>query len=168
MEKQACRGLVDLVKPLTYNLADALATPGLPKRKIKSKRKVRQATSSESSAEKPPKTKLRMATNIGQVAEQVKSINSAATSGNVDGDGQSSSSGRAAPPGHQQARAGKKGEQFCKDFCKMSTVKKELRDDKEERTHRRNIACHYDALAENKFVGTIRTTESLLPTLKPA
>ena len=71
MEKQACRGLVDLVNPLTYNLADALATPGLPKRKAKPKRKVRQATSSESSAEKPPKTKLKMATNNGQVAEQV-------------------------------------------------------------------------------------------------
>ena len=168
MEKQACRGLVDLVNPLTYNLADALTTPGLPKRKIKPKRKVRQATSSESSAEKPPKSKLRMATNNGQVADAVKSINnaSAATSGNVDGDGQSSS-GRVAPPGHQQVRAGKKGEQFCRDFCKMNTVKKELRDNKDERTFRRNISCHYDALTENKFVGTTRTTESLLPTLKP-
>ena len=49
----------------------------------------------------------------------------------------------------------------------MSTVKKGLRDDKDERNYRRNISCHYEALAENKFVGTIRTTESLLPTLKP-
>ena len=153
---------------LTYNLADALATPGLPKRKAKSKRKVRQATSSESSAEKPPKTKLKMATTNGQVAEKVASINnaSAATSGNVDSDGQSSS-GHVAQPGHQQARVGKQGEQFCREFCKMSTVKKGLRDDKDERNHRKNISCHYDALAENKFVGTIRTTESLLPTLKP-
>ena len=49
----------------------------------------------------------------------------------------------------------------------MTMVKKGLRDDKDERNHRKNISCHYDALAENKFVGTIRTTESLLPTLKP-
>ena len=59
-----------------------------------------------------------MATTNGQVAEKIASINntSAATSGNVDSDGQSSS-GRVAPPGHQQARVGKQGEQFCKDFC---------------------------------------------------
>ena len=168
MEKQACRGLVDLVGPLTYDLADAILTPGLPKRKPKYKKRVRQATSSESSAEKPIRTNPKMASTTGQVAEKVASINnaSAATSGNVDSDGQSSS-GHVAPPGHQQARVGKQGEQFCKEFCKMSTVKKGLRDDKDERNHRKNISCHYDALAENKFVGTIRTTESLLPTLKP-
>ena len=145
MEKQACRGLVDLVNPLTYNLADALTTPGLPKRK-KPKRKVRQATSSESSAEKPPKSKPRMSANNGQVAAVVKAIDAASASnnGNVDGDGQSTS-GRIVPPGHQQVRAGKKGEQFCRDFCKMNPVKKELRDNKDERTFRRNISCHYDA-----------------------
>ena len=125
MEKQACRGLVDRIGPLTYNLADAILTPGLPKRKLKSKRKVRQATSSESSAEKPTRKNLKMAITNGQVAEQIASINnaSAATSGNVDSDGQSSS-GRVAPPGHQQARVGKQGEQFCKDFCKMTFVKR--------------------------------------------
>ena len=117
MEKQACRGLVDLVGPLTYNLADAILTPGLSKRKIKSKRKVRQSTSSESSAEKPFRKNLKMATSNGHVAEKI----AAATSGNEDSDGQSSS-GRTAPPGHQQVRVGKRGEQFCKEFCKMSTV----------------------------------------------
>ena len=49
----------------------------------------------------------------------------------------------------------------------MTPVKKGLRDEKEERNHRKNVACHYEAIAENKFVGTIRTSESLLPTLKP-
>ena len=127
MENQACRGLVDLVGPLTYNLADVILTPGLCKRKVKPKRKDRQSTSSESSAEKPLRKNLKMATAKGQVAEKIASINnaSAATSGNDDSDGQSTS-GRTNPPGHQQARVGKKGEQFCKDFCKMSTVKKGL------------------------------------------
>ena len=67
-----------------------------------------------------------MATAKGQVAEKIASINaSAATSGNDDSDGQSTS-GRTNPPGHQQARVGKKGEQFCRDFLKMNPVKKRL------------------------------------------
>ena len=106
MEKQACRGLVDLVRPLTYNLADVILTPGLCKRKVKSKRKDRQSTSSESSAEKPLRKNLKMATTVkGQVA----AINaSTATSGeNDDSDGQNNS-GRTNPPGHKPANAGKK------------------------------------------------------------
>ena len=168
MEKQAVRGLEGLVNPLTYNLADALATPGKSKRSKKSKRKDRQATSSESSAEKPPKTKPRMSALNGQVSAAVKSIDaaSAANNENMDVGGQSTS-GRNDPPGHQPGRAGKKGEQFCRDFCKMNPVKKECRDNKDERSFRRNIPCHYDALTDDKFVATTRTTESLLPTLKP-
>ena len=107
-------------------------------------------------------------TKNGHVAETVPTLNnaSAATSSNMDTDDQSTS-GHVAQPGNQQPHVGKKGKQFCKDFCKMTPVKKGLRDEKDERNHRKNVSCHYDAIAENKFVGTIRTSESLLPTLKP-
>ena len=67
------RGLGDLVSPLTINLADAIATPGLKQRSKKSKRRVRQAYSSDSSAEKPPKNKPRMSSG-GQVSFAVNQI----------------------------------------------------------------------------------------------
>ena len=72
-------------------------------------------------------------TKNGHVAETVASFNnaSAATSSNMDTDDQSTS-GHVAQPGNQQPHVGKKGEQFCKDFCKMTPVKKGLRDEKEE------------------------------------
>ena len=124
MEKQACRGLEDLVNPLTYNLADAISTPGLPKRTKKSKRKERKATSSESSAEKPPKTKPRMSALNGQVSAAVKSINTATAANNETMDvGGQNTSGRNDPPGRQSGRAGNKGDQFCREFCKMNPVK---------------------------------------------
>ena len=112
MEKQAARGLVDLVRPLTYNLAEAILSPGLPRRKIKPKKRDRLPASSESSSssEKPSrKTPKMTSTKNGHVAETVASFNnaSAATSGNVDSDGQSSS-GHVAQPGHQQPHVGKK------------------------------------------------------------
>ena len=165
MEKQACRGLEDRLGPLTYNLANVIQNPGLCKRAPKSKVRAREPSSSDSSAEKPLRKNLKMATTVkGQVA----AINaSTATSGeNDDSDGQSNS-GRTNPPGHKPANAGKKGEQFCRDFLKMNPVKKGLRDDKDERKHRNTTACHYDALADSKFVGTIHTENSLLPKMKP-
>ena len=159
MEKQACRGLEDLVNPLTYNLADAISTPGLSKRTKESKRHGRQATSSESSAEKPPRNKPRMSALNGHVTSVVKSIDAATAANNdiMDVGGQTNA-GRNDPPGHQPARAGKKGEQFCRDFCKMDPVKRECRDNKDERSLRRNIPCHYDALTEHKFVAKCITT----------
>ena len=169
MEKQAVRGLEGLVNPLTYNLADAIANPGKPKRTKKSKRKDRQATSSESSAEKPPKSKPRMSAVNGQVSAAVMSINNSTAASNetMDVRGQSTS-GRNDPPGRQSGRAGNKGDQFCREFCKMDPVKKECRDNKDERSYRRdNVPCHYDALTDNKFVATTRTIESMLPTLTP-
>ena len=120
MEKQACRGLEDRLGPLTYNLADLIQNPGLCKRVPKSRGRAREPSSSDSSAEKPPRKNLKMATNVkGQVA----AINaSTATSGdNDDSDGQSKS-GSTNPPGHTPATAGKKGEPFCRDFLKMNPV----------------------------------------------
>ena len=169
MEKQAVRGLEGLVNPLTYNLADALANPGKPKRSKKSKRKDRQATSSESSAEKPPSSKQRMSATNGQVSAAVLSINNstAASTETMDARGPNAS-GRSDPPGRQSGRYGNKGDQFVREFCKMDAVKKECRDNKDERSYRRdNVPCHYDALTDNKFVATTRTIESMLPTLTP-
>ena len=71
MEKQACRGLEDRLGPLTYNLANVIQTPGLCKRPPKSKVRARESTSSDSSAEKPLRKNLKMATAKGQVAEQI-------------------------------------------------------------------------------------------------
>ena len=49
----------------------------------------------------------------------------------------------------------------------MNVVKKEIRDNKEEKDFRRSqITCHYDALAEN-FVARRVTNEGMLPKLKP-
>ena len=169
MEKQAVRGLEGLVNPLIYNLADALANPGKPKRSKKSKRRERQATSSESSAEKPPKTKPRMSAANGQVSAAVLSINNSTAASNETMDVRGpSTSGRNDPPGRQSGRAGNKGDQFVREFCKMDAVKKECRDNKDERSHRRdNVTCHYDALNDDKFVANTRTMESMLPTLSP-
>ena len=51
----------------------------------------------------------------------------------------------------------------------MNPVKKECRDNKDERSYcRDNVPCHYEALPDNKFVATTRTIESMLPTLTPA
>ena len=59
--------LGDLVNTLTVNVADAISTPGLKQRAKKIKRRERQALSSESSTEKPPKNKPRMNASGGQV-----------------------------------------------------------------------------------------------------
>ena len=129
---------MDLVNPLTYNLANAISNPGKPKRK-KFKRKDRQATSSESSAEKPPKSKPRMSAVNGQVSAAVKSINTATAAKNETTDvGGQNTSGRNDPPGRPSGRAGNKGEQFIREFCKMNPVKKECRDNKDERSYRRD------------------------------
>ena len=104
----------------------------------------------------------------GHVTSVVKSIDAATAANNETMDiGGQINAGRNDPPGHQPARAGKKGEQFCRDFCKMDPVKRECRDNNDERTLRRNIPCHYDALNEHNFVAKRITTESMLPTLKP-
>ena len=63
--------------------------------------------------------------------------------------------------------AGKQGETICKDFLKMNPVKKGLRDDKDEKKHRRATPCHYEALAEHRFVGNTYTVNELKPKLEP-
>ena len=168
MEKQACRGLEDRLWPLTYTLAELIQSPGLCKRVPKSRGRAREPSSSDSSGEKPPRKNLKMTTSVkGQVAA-IDAINaSAAASGENDDSEFQSNSGNTNPPGHKPATAGKKGEPFCRDFLKMNPVKKGLRDDKDERKHRNNTACHYDAIADSKFVGAICTENSLLPKLKP-
>ena len=122
MEKQAVRGLEGLVNPLTYNLADALATPGKPRRSKKSKRKDRLTTCSESSSEKPPSSKLRMSANNGQVSAAVLSINNstAASTETMDARGPNAS-GRSDPPGRQSGRYGNKGEQQAGAEAEVST-----------------------------------------------
>ena len=104
MEKQACRGLVDRVGPLTYNQAETIISPGLkkPKKKLKKQGRLPASSESSSSTEKPSrKTPKMTSTNNGHVAETVASFNnaSAATSGNVDIDDQSTS-GHVAQPGN--------------------------------------------------------------------
>ena len=103
------RGLEGRVNPLTYTLADALANPGQSKRTKRIKRKERQATSSDSSAEKPLKSKLKM--SAGQVAATVLSINNsqAANTENMDVPGPTAF-GRSDLPGHQSGRPGKQGD----------------------------------------------------------
>ena len=63
--------------------------------------------------------------------------------------------------------AGKQGETICKDFLKMDPVKKGLRDDKDEKKHRRATPCHYEALADHRFVGNTYTVNELKPKLEP-
>merc|ERR1711888_271071 len=63
--------------------------------------------------------------------------------------------------------AGKQGETFVKDFLKMDPVKKGLRDEKEEKKYRRNTQCHYDSLAEHRFMGNTYTVNELQPKLEP-
>ena len=63
--------------------------------------------------------------------------------------------------------AGRQGEIFTKDFLKMDQVKKDLRDKKDEKRHRRNTKCHYDSLAEHRFVGNTYTVSELQPKLEP-
>ena len=94
---------------------------------------------------------------------------SAAISGETEESDVPTNSGNTNPPGRRPANTGKnKGEQHCRDFLKMNPVKKGLRDDKDERKYRKdNTVCHYDALAESKFIGTIHAENSLLPTIKP-
>ena len=162
MEKQACRGLEDRLAPLTYNLAEAVHTPGLCKRPPKSKVRPREASSSDnSSAEKPLRKNLKMTGNVKGQAAAINAM-TASSGENDDSDIQSTH-----PPGHKPVDTGKKGEQYCREFLKMNPVKKGLRDDKDERKHRNTTACHYDAIADERFVGTVLTENSLLPKMEP-
>ena len=71
------------------------------------------------------------------------------------------------PASYAAVAAGKQGEIFCKDFLKMDQVKKGLRDEKAEKKHRKKTSCHYDALAEHKYVGNTYTVNELQPKLEP-
>ena len=101
---------------------------------------------------------------MSSVVNQIEGT-TAGTNDMMDVDGQQST-GLNGPPGNHPVRAGNKGEQFVREFCKMNPVKRAIRDDKDEKALRRNIPCHYDTLAED-FVAKHFTNEAMLPTLKP-
>ena len=63
--------------------------------------------------------------------------------------------------------AGNQGETFVRNFLKLDTVKRDLRDKKEEKKHRRNTKCHYDSLAEHRFVGNTHTVQEMQPKMEP-
>ena len=63
--------------------------------------------------------------------------------------------------------AGNQGETYVRNFLKMDKVKRDLRDKKDEKKHRRNTKCHYDSLAEHRFVGNTHTVQELQPKLEP-
>ena len=63
--------------------------------------------------------------------------------------------------------SGKQGETFVRNFIKMNQTKKDLRDNKVLKKHRRNTKCNYDAIAEHKFVGTTFTVQEMKPKLNP-
>ena len=63
--------------------------------------------------------------------------------------------------------AGNQGETFVRNFLKMDQVKRDLRDDKAEKKHRRNTKCHYESLAVHKFVPETRSVEEMRPMLSP-
>ena len=169
MENQAIRGLKTQLGPSTYNLADLLQSRKT-QRVPKSRGRSREPSSSDSSAEKkPPRQKLRLGPTVdvkGHVAAiDAQTSNTAMSGMNDDSEGQGIPGGT--NPSGRPAPAGKQGEQFCKDFLKLDQVKKGLRDDKAEKKHRKKTACHYESLAEHKFIGTTYTVNELLPKLKP-
>ena len=77
---------------------------------------------------------------VTAVVNQIEEI-TAGTQEKMDVVGQQNA-GHNDPPGHHPVRAGNKGEQFAREFCKMNPVKKEIRDNKDEKALHRNIPCH--------------------------
>jgi len=69
------------------------------------------------------------------------------------------------PASYAAVAAGNQGEIYCKAFPKMDQVKRDLRDDKDEKKHRKKAPCHYDAIAEHRYVGN--TVNELQPKLEP-
>ena len=63
--------------------------------------------------------------------------------------------------------AGNQGETFVRNFLKLDTVKRDLRDKKDEKKYRRNTKCHYDSLAEHRFVGNTHTVQEMQPKMEP-
>ena len=166
MDNQVRRGLGDLVSPLTVNLTDIISTPGKNQRSKKSKRRERQALSSESSTKKPPRKEFRMSSkDKGVVATAVNQLEGTKVDSNevqMDDDDQQVT-GCTEPPGSRPVRTGAQGEKFVREFSKISLVKKEIHDNQDEKAFRRdNVPCHYDALCEN-FVAKRYSNEGMLP-----
>ena len=162
MENQALRDLKVQSGPCIYKLADQPPRP-----KAKRDNKSRRRPSSDSSSEKkPPKQKLKfdefdLAVDVKrQVADIDARTNNTAMSG-------ANNDPKGPPASYAAVAAGKQGEIFCKDFLKMDQVKKGLRDEKAEKKHRKKTPCHYEALAEHKFVGDTYTVNELQPKLEP-
>ena len=133
MDNYGKLGLVDLVNPLSLSLTDLFNTPAKGKRK---KRRERQALSSDSSAEKPPKKESRMATKApGIVSAAVNLLETPkADTNNVQmEDIEQQRTTEHENAGNHQVLAGNQGENIIREFSKMNVVRKEICDNKEDK-----------------------------------
>ena len=163
MDRAGKHSLVDLVNPLAVNLQDLIKTPSKPKRE----RRKRKPSSTDASAEKPPRKETRIAS--GSVSADISRLEQAQTDPNNVRmhDVEHQHTPERDNVGNSQALAGNQGDTIIREFSKMNLVKRELRDNKDEKDFRRSqITCHYDALAES-FMARRVTNERILPKMKP-
>ena len=127
----------------------------------------RQRTGS-SSAKKPPKQKPRFENfeTAVDVKGQVAAIDAMTDNSAMSGANQQIQ-GVPAGATYADVTSGNQGETFVRNFIKMDQTKRDLRDNKVEKKHRRTTKCNYDSLAEHRFVGNTYTVEEMLPMLKP-
>merc|ERR1712030_36175 len=146
-------------------LADLPTTP-LPQWKTVSRKGKRKGSSS---TKKPHKQKPRVDNfeKAVDVKGQVAAINASSDNSAMSG---ANPRNQGTPDGvtYADASSGNKGETFVRNFIKMDQTKRDLRDNKEEKKHRRTTKCNYDAIAEHRFVGHTYTVEEMMPMLKPA
>ena len=149
---------------LGTKLADQPTTP-LPQWEKVTRRRKREGSSS---AKKPHKQKPRVDNfeKAVDVKEQVAAINASTDNTAMSGANQRN---QGTPDGatYADATSGNKGETFVRNFIKMDQTKRDLRDNKDEKKHRRTTKCNYDALAEHRFVGHTYTVEEMMPMLRP-
>ena len=149
---------------LGTKLADQPTTP-LPQWEKVTRRRKRDGSSS---AKKPHKQKPRVDNfeKAVDVKGQVAAINASTDNTAMSGANQRN---QGTPDGatYADAMSGNKGETFVRNFIKMDQTKRDLRDNKDEKKHRRTTKCNYDALAEHRFVGHTYTVEEMMPMLKP-
>merc|ERR1712030_316253 len=149
---------------LGTKLADLPTTP-LPQWETVSRRRKRGGSSS---TKKPHKQKPRVDNfeKAVDVKGQVAAINASSDNTAMSGANQRN---QGTPDGvtYADASSGNKGETFVRNFIKMDQTKRDLRDNKDEKKHRRTTKCNYDALAEHRFVGNTYTVNELQPKLEP-
>ena len=119
----------------------------------------RQRTGS-SSAKKPPKQKPRFENfeTAVDVKGQVAAIDAMTDNSAMSGANQHNQ-GTPAGATYADVTSGNQGETFVRNFIKMDQTKRDLRDNKVEKKHRRTTKCNYDALAEHRFVGNTYTVK---------